>query len=173
MIALALSSGRNTVYLALFIFGMLQQKPALGRRPTARPQKIEVRFAKGTETVTCDTFYMHATVSGKPIISGFFERGVDVPRINEADFSKKTAVVDLGCGHESWHFVDVPVGAFVSGWWWVGTDFPPFQAEFSGNKFDKCKMINYLMVDPEGSLGFDLFNTIPVSSRNLKTPCTD
>jgi hypothetical protein len=59
---------------------------------------------------------------------------------------------------------------FESKWWWVGTDYPPFQETFQGwPAFQDSVWIRYLIVDP---LGFFVERHCPAKFKGEKAgPC--
>ena len=73
-----------------------------------------------------------------------------------------------------WHFSQVPERAFLWGYWWVGTDYPPFQTEFAGSPtFKDAAWIRYLLLDPSGESGFDVYKYCPEKKNVKPGPCCD
>ena len=147
-----------------------QRMPALGSSPNVGPNRVEVRFAIGKRAVRCSTFALSIRNGQEEVLagrfrSGFTLRGLPSPTLGELS-------VRIACGKHRWQFNRVPISALSQGWWWVGTDSPPFQAEFSGGRFRRCRAIRYLIVRPEKREGFDFFETSPPTNEGSKDACT-
>src|SRR6266851_6956966 len=121
--------------LALTTVGVQAQRepPEIGRKLTdPGPNRIEVRFALGEKTVKCKYFHLTAKVENHVIIDHSFESSFQIPRSATKLPRKDALELDFRCEKHRWHFTKVGERAFLSGWWWVGTDFPPFQERFQG-----------------------------------------
>ena len=61
------------------------------------------------------------------------------------------------------------------GWWWVGTDYPPFQQVFQeDDRFKDAVWIKYLMIDPIGDEPFNVYKFCPAKLKDQKPgPCYD
>jgi hypothetical protein len=166
---------RHTAACFLFataISSLSQRKPDLGIRPEPGPNRLEVRFASGEKALTCRLFSLRIERSGRVLVDGKFTSGFQLPTGEvEPSFEEKLDV-QVSCGEHLWHFSRVPSGALVQGWWWVGTDYPPFQSEFGGQKFANCRAIRYLIVDPTHHAGFDYFETTPSTLDDSHEACT-
>jgi hypothetical protein len=162
LIALASSAGRSQ-----------QLPPLLGRElPNPGHQRIEVRFALGVNAVECKRFHLTATHDGKIVIDGSFESGFTIP--TKARHLPHVNKLDLvfSCGDNNWHFTQVGERAFLQGWWWVGTDFPPFQETFKSDQFKDAAWIRYLIVKPTLSSGFNVYHYCPKGQEEQASgPC--
>lgn len=153
--------------------GSAQQRPEFGRAPDPGPNRIEVRFALGEQAVTCSRFRLTARHDGRVIFRGRFAGGFEIPEYLK-DLPRKDALeLEFQCGHNRWHFREVPERAFLRGYWWVGTDYPPFQSEFRGSPhFRDAAWIRYLMVNPREESGFDVYKYCPKELQGVKPgPC--
>jgi len=150
-----------------------QRRPDLGRSPDPRPNRIEVRFALGDQTLVCKRFSVIARYEGRVVLSGKFAHGFDIPSAAK-DLPRKDALdLEITCGRNRWHFSQVGERAFLWGYWWVGTDYPPFQTNFAGSPtFKDAAWIHYLLVDPSGDSGFYVYKYCPEKLKNVKPgPC--
>lgn len=150
-----------------------RRPPAIGRElPDPGPNRTEVRFALGEKTVTCKKFHLTARVEGRVIIQGKFASGFQVPSEVRALPRNNALELELKCGDHRWRFTKVPETALQSGWWWVGTDYPPFQETFQGWAiFQDAAWIRYLIVDPQG---FFVERHCPTKLKDQKPgPCYD
>lgn len=147
-----------------------QRMPELGSLPEVGPNRVEVRFAIGKRTLRCSTFTLNINSGQEEVLSGRFKSGFTLPTSPSASSGELT--VRLGCGKYSWQFNGVPISALSQGRWWVGTDHPPFQAEFGSDRFRKCRSIRYLIVRPDKREGFDKFETSPPTLEGSKDACT-
>lgn len=129
-----------------------RRPPEIGRQlSNPGPDRIEVRFADGEKTVTCEKFHLTAKSEGDNIINGEFNSGFRVPPSATKLPRKDALQLEFTCGTHRWRFTKVPETVFESSWWWVGTDYPPFQETFQGSPdFQDAVWIRYLIVDPQG-----------------------
>jgi hypothetical protein len=168
---------RRSVASSLLIFWAAAQMvaqmrpPERGRNlPNPGPNRIEVRFALGKSSLKCEYFHIEAVVEGRIIFSNRFSSGFLVPPAAR-DLPRNDALaLNLTCGSHRWHFTKVPETVFEASWWWVGTDFPPFQETFQGwPEFEDSTWIRYLIVDPQG---FFVERHCPVELKKQKPgPC--
>lgn len=151
-----------------------QRPPFIGPQPPdPGPNRLEVRFAIGQQPVACKRFELTARVGGKTILAGSFASGLPLPPAALANHDKLD--IALKCGEHKWHFSEVPPRAFLQGWWWVGTDYPPFQETFRGyEEFKDAIWIKYLVVDPTNDSGFNVYKFCPAKLEDQKPgPCYD
>lgn len=151
-------------------FCLAQIKPVLGKSPDPGPNRVQVRFAVDKRPIACKTFSLTVSQAGKTLVSGRSSSGFHLPAGVEQPNSGELKIL-LRCGKQQWHFNNVPARALSRGWWWVGTDYPPFQSEFGGPKFELCKSIRYLLVEPTGEEGFDVFETVPRTREDSRKAC--
>lgn len=145
-----------------------------GALPNPGRDRIEVRFALGEKAVECKRFHLWAKINGQVIINGKFSSSFQIPSEAKNLPHKDALELEFACGKERWRFSDVNEGAFQTGWWWVGTDYPPFQADFQGPRFKDAIWIRYLMTDPMEGLGFDVFTLCPKELKDqVPGPCHD
>jgi hypothetical protein len=151
-----------------------QRPPFIGPQPhDPGPNRAEVRFAMGKQPVTCKRFQLTAKAAGRTILAGSFVSGFSIPPA--ALTNHDNLDITLKCGEYKWHFSDVAPRAFLQGWWWVGTDYPPFQETFQGyDEFKDAVWIKYLIVDPTNDSGFDVYRFCPAKLKDQKPgPCYD
>jgi hypothetical protein len=153
-----------------------RRPPAVGRKlPDPGPNRIEVRFALGEKAVTCKRFHLTAKVGGRVIMEGQFASGFQIP--SEATTLPRNDALqpEFQCGSHRWQFTKVGERAFLPGWWWVGTDYPPFQETFQGRpEFKDAIWIRYLIVDPTKESGFNVYKYCPANLKDQKPgPCYD
>ncbi|HTQ97609.1 MAG TPA: hypothetical protein VMH89_12445, partial [Candidatus Acidoferrum sp.] len=134
---------RWTVVLFLGLSAAAQQKPEFGLLPNPGPNRINVRFALGKRAVTCDKFTLKARIGQRWIMDGKYASGFEIP--GEAKDLPRNDELDLEfqCSGHLWHFTNVGERAFLPGWWWVGTDYPPFQLELQGPQFRDAVWVRY------------------------------
>ena len=167
------------VLVALFVGASAvaggQRPPGTGEgvSPDPGPNRIEVRFAIGEKSLTCDRFHLVAWFEGKKLIDGDFHQGFQIPNGARSLPHEDGAVIDVKCAGDHWHFRDVPGRAFLKGWWWIGTDYPPFQEMLSRDpQFEHAAWIKYLIVAPTEESGFYVFHMCPANLQNQKPgPC--
>ena len=151
-----------------------QRKPEFGSLPEPGPDRIEVRFALGERAVTCKYFHLTANVGRQVVIDGKFASGFRIPQEAKTLPRRDALELDLKCGKQHWHFTNVSERVFLRGWWWVGTDYPPFQTEFQGPRFQDAAWIHYLITDPVNDSGFDVYKACPAKLKDQKRgPCYD
>jgi hypothetical protein len=163
-----------TLAVAVFISACAasQQKPEFGRLPNIGANRIEVRFALGKKAVTCQKFTLKARIGQRWIMDGEYASGFeipsgakDLPRNDELD-------LEFQCGQQHWHFTSVGERAFLPGWWWVGTDYPPFQRELQGSKFKDALWVRYFITDTTNDSGFTIYHECPAKLKVQKPgPC--
>jgi hypothetical protein len=144
-----------SLIVALLVAGMTWAQlrpPEIGRKlPDPGPNRIEVRFALGKKAVRCEQFYLSAKVNGQIIVEGWFASGFQVPSEAKKLPENDALELEFNCGRHRWHLNGVPEAVFRASWWWVGTDYPPFQETFQGQAmFQDAAWIRYLIVDPQG-----------------------
>lgn len=173
----------NKVLVALISFLLVtltavaqRRPPEIGRKlPDPGPDRIEVRFALGEKAVKCKLFHLTAKTNGRVIMDGQFASGFRIP--SEATRLSKDDEVELEfkCGKHRWHFTKVGKRAFLPGWWWVGTDCPPFQETFQGwPELHDAAWIRYLIVDPTKESGFNVYKSCSAKLKDQKPgPCYD
>jgi hypothetical protein len=149
-----------------------QREPDFGQPPPVLAGRIEVRFALGEKPLRCRKFFLRAKEPGRLIISGWFSSGFTIPP-GAADLPKNdTLNVEIRCGSHRWHFTEVGERAFLTGYWWVGTDYPPFQTELQSDQTKDAAWIAYLLIRPSSDSGFDVFYFCPPELKNQKPgPC--
>lgn len=150
-----------------------QQRPSfVGPQPPAPPPNhVRVRFAMSEQPVTCKRFKLTVKGGERMILSGSFASEFSIPPAALANRDKLD--IAIKCGEHNWHFSDVPPRAFLQGWWWVGTDYPPFQETFQGSdQFKDAMWVKYLIVDPTNDEGFDVYKFCPARLKDQKPgPC--
>jgi hypothetical protein len=168
--------------LALVLAVVAGMLPALSQQRPASPDKyppnppanhVEVRFAIGKESVTCKSFEITAKAGEQTILGGSFASSFLIPPA--ALTNNDMLDVEIKCGEHKWHFSDVGPRALRWGWWWVGTDYPPFHETFQSNeRFKDAIWIRYLIVDPINDEGFEVYKFCPVKLKDQKPgPCYD
>jgi hypothetical protein len=157
--------------LLLAASSFAQRRPEMGDIRDPGSNRVEVRFALGDRTVSCRWFSLNLERGGRVLINGKFRSGFLLPAdLSATSFDEKIRV-QVTCGKQMWSFSDVPSYALRQGWWWIGTDYPPFQSEFGGDKFAKCQVIRYLISYPMKHEGFDYFETTPTTLVGGKGAC--
>jgi hypothetical protein len=161
----------NTALVIAVVAGVLpalsQQRPSSPDQYPANPpaNHVEVRFAIGKESVTCKRFEITAKAGEQTILAGSFVSSFSIP--SAALTNNDMLDVEIKCGEHKWHFSDVGPRALRWGWWWVGTDYPPFHKTFQGNdRFKDAVWIRYLIVDPINDDGFDVYKFCPVKLKD-------
>jgi hypothetical protein len=156
----------------LCVPALSQRKPDPGTfKPAPKANQVEVRFARAEKAFLCNSFFLEMKDSDRTLLRGRFHSAFSIPSLSFAPSVDRTLNVYIKCAENEWKFSRVPSAALQQGWWWVGTDVPPFQPEF-GEKFSKCKEIFYLIVDPTKRDGFDYFETFPPTTKGSKVACT-
>ena len=164
-VVLALAAGSLTA-------SAQQRPPSADQYPPNPPANhVEVRFALGKETVTCKRFKLTAKGGGRTILSGSFASSFSIPPA--ALTSPDKLDITLQCGEHKWHFPGVLSQAFRQGWWWVGTDYPPFQELLQNDESLKDALwVKYLIVDPIGGEPFFTDKFCPARLKDQKPgPC--
>ena len=150
-----------------------QQRPPVADQypPNPPANHVEVRFALGKETVACKRFKLIAKGGGRTILSGSFASSFSIPPA--ALTSPDKIDITLQCGEHKWHFPEVLPQAFRQGWWWVGTDYPPFQELLQNDKSLKdASWVKYLIFDPIGGEPFYTYKFCPARLKEQKPgPC--
>ena len=163
-----------TLLLGCFTSLGAQRPPGTGDgvSPDPGPGRIEVRFAIGEKTLTCDRFHLVVRSKGRLLIDGYFQRGFQIPNGAKALPRRDSVDVDVRCGESHWHFQDVGERAFLKGWWWIGTDYAPYQERLRGPQFAKDAWVKYLIVEPTDESGFMVFRACPSELQSQKPgPC--
>lgn len=149
--------------------------PELGKQPgPPADNRVEVRFALNKKAVKCKHFYLSAKYEGEEFFSGEFSSGFQIPTDiryypREDDFE-----LEIKCNNHRWYFKEVPFPALSQGYWWVGTDKPPFIWNLDWPKFKDFAWINYLIVDPTHKVGFTVYKGCPYDLTDDKDgPCYD
>jgi hypothetical protein len=142
--------------------------------PDPGPNRVEVRFAIGKKAVTCKRFHLVAKESGQILFHGSFHLGFEIPQ-NAENLPRENALeLEFKCGEHHWHFTHVPERAFLHGWWWVGTDYPPFHELMRSPNLEDAIWMRYLKIDPSADSGFYLYKACPAKLKDQKPgPCYD
>jgi hypothetical protein len=171
---------KNLILIFCFLYPAIQglqaqlPPPVVGPNlPYPGPNRVEVRFALGAEAVTCRRFSLTGKIDGRVIIHGKFASGFELPSGVEGLPRKNALELELKCGKHRWHFSKVPETAFSPGWWWVGTDYPPFQERFqSWPELRDAVWVRYLMVDSSKDINFTVWRQCPAAFKDQKPgPC--
>jgi hypothetical protein len=164
-----------TVFLITTITFGQQPPPEMGEQPPApTPNRIEVRFALGIKTIRCKYFDLSAKIRGQEVFAGKFSSGFQIPS-DVADLSgHDTLELEFKCNRHQWHFKEVGERAFSEGYWWVGTDYPPFQETLQWPGFKDSAWIHYLIIKPTSGAGFTVYKHCPKRLKDQKPgPCYD
>ena len=167
---------RIAVLLALVagaITASAQQRPSSADQypPNPPANHVEVRFALGKEAITCKRFKLTVKGGGRTILSGAFASSFPMP---PAALTRPYKLdITLQCGGHKWYFPEVIPQAFQHGWWWVGTDYPPFQEMLQNDESLKDTVwVKYLIVDPIGGEVFYTDKFCPARLKDQKPgPC--
>ena len=170
---------RHQIVLVALFFGFLsaaggQRPPGTqeGVSPDPGPNRIEVRFAIGEKARTCDRFHLIARSEGQTLIDGDFHEGFQIPSQAKALPHKDSVDIDVQCGDSHWHFQNVGERAFLKGWWWIGTDYPPYQERLRDPQFQKDAWVKYLIIAPTDDSGFIVYRACPLELQGQKPgPC--
>ena len=166
------ASMRWTVLLICVTCAAAQQKPLFGRLTDPGPNRIEVRFALGKKAVKCEKFGLKARVGQLWLMDGEYHAGFEIPELAKELPNNDELDLEFQCGKYHWHFADVGERAFLPGWWWVGTDYPPFQTELQGSQTRKDLWVRYLIIDPTKESGFTAYHRCPAKLKDQKPgPC--
>lgn len=147
-----------------------QIRSSLGKLPDAPPNQVEVRFSVDKKAVTCDQFSLKVAQGNKSIVDGKFGSSFDLPA-GEPKSAAPALEVTIGCSGYVWHFDRMPTAIFQRGWWFVGTDYPPFQSGFSCPKFANFRLIRYVQFIRNDGKGFNYYETVPRSSDTAGEGC--
>jgi hypothetical protein len=163
------------ILLAVVTAGAQRIPPVVGRQlPDPGPYRIEVRFALGEKAVKCDYFHLTAKEEGRVIIDDLFASGFPIPPDAMTLPRNDALELEFKCGSHRWRFTNVGERAFLQGWWWVGTDFPPFQEAFQTDQFKDAIWIRYLIIKPTEESGFTVYKFCPAKLKDKKPgPCYD
>jgi hypothetical protein len=148
--------------------------PEIGRKlPDPGRNRIAVRFAVAAKAITCKKFRLIAKVEGRQLIDGWFSGGFRIPLEAQTLARKEALELEFRCGSNRWHFTKVGERAFLPGWWWVGTDYPPFQETFQNwPRLQDAAWVRYLIVEPTTESGFTVFSYCPARLKDQKPgPC--
>jgi hypothetical protein len=152
-----------------------QQRPSSTekRPPDPPPNHVEVRFALGKQPLTCKQFEITIKGGDRTILNGSFESGFSVPEATSTYRGLLDVVIK--CGDQRWHFPEVGKWSLQQGWWWVGTDYPPFQEMLQNDKtFKDAVWVKYLIVDPTNDEVFYVYKFCPAKLKDQKPgPCYD
>jgi hypothetical protein len=164
-----MNSVRTFCCLALLALpSMAQLKSDMGKLSEAPPNRIEVRFAVDKKAVTCDQLSLKVKQGDQMLLKGEFGSGFDLPP-GVPKSPKPPLDVTIGCAGYVWHFDRVPTAMLQRGWWFVGSDYPPFQQEFSCPKFAEFRVIQYVQFVRNDGQGFTYYETMPKSNDNTQT----
>jgi hypothetical protein len=153
--------------LLLALPSAAQTKSDMGKLPDALPNRVEVRFAVDKKAVTCDQLSLKVKQGDQFLINGGFAAGFDLPP--GVPKSPKPALdVTIGCEGYVWHFDRVPTAMLQRGWWFVGTDYPPFQGDFTCPKFANFQLIRYVQFVRNDGQQFEYYETVPRSAENTE-----
>jgi hypothetical protein len=175
------SKGSNLLALAILVLSAAtieaqRRPPEIGRHlPDPGPNRVEVRFALGEKAVECKYFRLTAKVEGHVVMAGKFASGFQIPP-DALTLPRNDALeLEFKCGNHRWHFTQVGERAFLPGWWWVGTDYPPFQETFQGwPELKDAIWVRYLLVSPTVESGFTVYKFCPAKIKDQKPgPCYD
>lgn len=157
--------------LLLALPSVAQIKSDIGKLAEAPPNSVDVRFAVDKKTITCDQFSLNVGQGARIILDGKFASRFALPA-GEPKSSTPPLEVTIGCSGYIWHFDHVPTAMFQRGWWFVGTDYPPFQNGFSCPKFANFRLIRYVQYVRNDGHGFDYYETVPRSSDTGSDACS-
>ncbi len=144
-----------------------QTKSDLGKLTAAPPNRIEVRFAVDKKAITCDQLSLKVKQGDQFLINGSFASEVDLPP-GVPKNAKPALDVTIGCAGYVWHFDRVPAAILQRGWWFVGTDYPPYQSDFDCPKFASFQLIRYVQFVGNDGKGLDYYETMPRSAENTE-----
>jgi hypothetical protein len=169
---------RSRITLALMItllsraWGQ-QPPPAIGPPlPDPGAHRVEVRFAIGKKAVKCEKFSVVAKEDGHLLFKGSFKSGFDIPKQAENLPGLDALELEFHCGGHHWRFSKVGERAFLHGWWWVGTDYPPFHELMRSPDLKDAIWVQYLKVDPAEESGFYVYKACPAKLKDQKAgPC--
>lgn len=151
-----------------------QRPPATGRPSDPGLDRIEVRFAVGEKAVTCDYFELSAKANRHTIVSGRFRTGFHIPSKVRRLPNQVTIELNVSCGRNSWHFSKVSKRVFLRGWWWIGTDYPPYHNEFQGPQFQDTVWVKFFITYPIDDSGFVMYKACPAKLKDqVPGPCVD
>jgi hypothetical protein len=146
----------------------------IGRKlPDFGPDRIEVRFAYNKKTINCEVFHLIAKAEGKTIIDSDFNCGFNIPPEAKALTRDDDLDLDFQCGTYHWYFTKVGKRAFLPGYWWVGTDYPPFyDRQFQTRQYRDALWVKYLLIDPSIESGYTVWKKCSKKFKNKKPgPC--
>ena len=166
----------NSLLVSAFLLGTgtAQRPPGIleDRAPAPPSDRIEVRFALGEKPLLCESFNVKVKSHGRVLLDGSFSGGFTIPDKVKALPLKNALDIVLNCGQNQWHFRHAGERVFLRGWWWVGTDYPPFQWDLKDPRFEDAAWVQYLIVDPSYDSGFYLYNQCPAKLQNKNPgPC--
>ena len=162
------------LFVACSISIWTQQPPDFfDEQPKAPPPNtIEVRFAIGQNALLCDHFQLLVKDHRKILINGLFSSRFQLPTSSGIFIHRDSLDMRISCGAYHWHFQHAPRRIFLSGWWWIGTDYPPFQRAFREPLFDDAAWVQYLIVDPSADSGFSIYHRCPIALQSQQPgPC--
>ena len=146
-----------------------QPAPVIGPPlPDPGPHRVEVRFAIGKTAVKCKKFGMVAREDGQILFSGSFKSGFDIPSQAENLPRRDALDLEFRCSGHRWRFSGVGERAFLHGWWWVGTDYPPFNEHLRSIQVKDAIWLRYLIVDPAEESGFIVWKACPAQCKDQK-----
>lgn len=150
-----------------------QPPPEMGNQPPAPgPNQIEVRFASGKKAVRCKYFFLSAKIDRHEVFSGKFSSGFQIPPEISKLPNQDSLELEFACNSHRWRFKEVGERAFSEGYWWVGTDYPPFQETLQRPGFENSAWIQYLIIKPTNDSGFIVYKHCPEKLKGQKPgPC--
>jgi hypothetical protein len=173
MMRVTLSKIALLAFVGVPLVAVAQQRPSSANQypPNPPANHVEVHFAMGKQTVTCKHFKLTIKGGEQTILTGTFASGFSIPPA--ALTSPDKLDITLQCGERKWHFPEVLPQAFRQGWWWVGTDYPPFQELLQNDESLKDALwVKYLIVDPIGGEPFYTYKFCPTRLKDQKPgPC--
>ena len=149
-----------------------QSLPPLGNLPSPNGDVVAIRFVDRGDALDCDKFALTIRLGRKAIVKGVHGSPLSLSMDWKAIPRFRTLEVIATCGQDTWHFSKVPVNVLRAGWWEIGTDVPPFQPDFSGERFSGCTRIVYFTSYPSDFEGFSYFETSPPTQDGSKLACT-
>ncbi|HEY6349499.1 MAG TPA: hypothetical protein VI636_08835 [Candidatus Angelobacter sp.] len=115
---------------------------------------------------------MVAKEDGHLLFTGSFKSGFDIPKQVENLPRRDALELEFKCSGHRWRFSEVGERAFLHGWWWVGTDYPPFNEHLRSLQVNDAIWLRYLIVDPAEESGFIVYKACPAKFKDQKPePC--
>ena len=169
------------IFILISIIYLLTHAVIYGQQPPSEMDEslpipatntIEVRFAFGKKAIKCKYFNMSAKTIEKEFISGKFTSGFPIPSNVPNDPENNTFELEIKCDKYQWHFQEIGLRAFTQGYWWIGTDYPPFQERLEWIAANDDAWIQYFILRPTNYPGFIVYKRCPENLKDLKPgPC--